>query len=135
MAGEDINNQKYNFYHILNFAAIKNKYSYRSVILFLILIHIFIFSTFNCSTSTEQEISPSIQEGDIIEFYQCTVKPEVLVRVDPVYPDSARAAGIEGMVVLKTLIGVDSLADSIAVLRSVPALDQAAIDARRQYRF
>jgi protein TonB len=108
--------------------------SINPVIRFYLLLAFWV-AALNCSTATEQDTLPSIKEGDIIEFYQCTVKPEVLLGVDPVYPDSARAAGIEGLVVLRGLVGIDSLVEVIVEIKSVPALDQAAIDALRQYRF
>jgi len=63
--------------------------------------------------------------------------PPVLVeRTLPAYPAVARVRGIEGQVVLETVIGRDGRAEeSITVLRSIPILDDAARDALRRWRF
>jgi TonB family protein len=64
------------------------------------------------------------------------VKPPRRVHnVDPDYPQEAQAAGIEGMVVLDIVVGVDGSVIQIDVVTSIPELDQAAIDAARQWRF
>jgi protein TonB len=52
-----------------------------------------------------------------------------------VYPEDARAAGIEGVIVLKIVIGEDGSVIEARVLRSIPELDQAAIDAVSQWQF
>jgi protein TonB len=62
------------------------------------------------------------------------IKPPVrLVNVNPVYPEDARAAGVEGLVVLQIAIGEDGSVIEALVLRSIPMLDQAAIDAVIQW--
>jgi TonB family protein len=61
--------------------------------------------------------------------------PKKLVDVKPDYPDEAQAAGIEGTIVLTIVIGTDGSVIEAGVLRSVPELDQAAIDAVRQWQF
>jgi protein TonB len=55
--------------------------------------------------------------------------------VEPVYPPTARAAGIQGVIILEIVIGEDGAVSNARVLRSIPPLDQAAIDAVRQWRF
>jgi TonB family protein len=54
---------------------------------------------------------------------------------DPVYPQTARAAGIQGVVILEVTIGEDGAVANARVLRSIPLLDQAALDAVRQWRY
>ena len=62
------------------------------------------------------------------------IKPPIrLVNVNPVYPEEARAARIEGVVILEITIGKDGSVASARVLRSIPELDQAAIDAVLQW--
>jgi protein TonB len=61
--------------------------------------------------------------------------PQKIVHVAPVYPAAARAAHIHGLVVLEATIDVHGQVDAIRVLKSPPFLDQAAIDAVRQWRF
>ena len=56
--------------------------------------------------------------------------------MNPVYPPLARAAQIEGDVVLQALIGSDGRVTEVEVVRSVhPLLDGAARDAVRQYGY
>jgi protein TonB len=61
--------------------------------------------------------------------------PQKLRHVAPVYPELARAARREGIVILEAVIGEDGRVRSLRVLRSVPLLDQAALDAVRQWQF
>jgi protein TonB len=55
--------------------------------------------------------------------------------VRPVYPPEAKAARISGVVILEATIGVDGRVSDARVLRSIPALDQPAIDAVMQWEF
>ena len=64
-----------------------------------------------------------------------TPPPTRLVDVKPVYPEAAREARIQGMVILELSIGKDGAVTSAKVLRSIPELDQAAIDAATQWKF
>jgi TonB family protein len=50
-------------------------------------------------------------------------------RVAPVYPPDAKAAGIQGAVVLQALIGKDGKIQDLSVLSGRPELTQSAIDA------
>ena len=61
--------------------------------------------------------------------------PRKLVDVRPEYPEEARADRIEGVVVLGIVIGEDGSVIDSTVLRSIPALDQAALDAVSQWEF
>jgi periplasmic protein TonB len=61
--------------------------------------------------------------------------PRKLVHVDPLYPQIAQSARIEGTVILETVIGVDGHVTSVRVLRSIPLLDQAAMDAVKGWSF
>jgi len=55
--------------------------------------------------------------------------------VSPRYPPTAQAARVEGMVVLDAVIDATGRVNDVRVTRSIPLLDQAAIDAVRQWRF
>jgi protein TonB len=65
-----------------------------------------------------------------------TIRQPVKVRdVAPVYPQIAQAARVQGIVILEATIGADGQVINARVLRSVPLLDQAALDAVKQWQF
>lgn len=55
--------------------------------------------------------------------------------VRPIYPPDARAAGIQGVVIIEAVIDPAGTVASARVLRSIPMLDQAAVDAVKQWEF
>jgi TonB family protein len=55
--------------------------------------------------------------------------------VSPVYPPAAREAKITGAVVLDARVGADGRVLEVHVLRSIPELDQAAVDAVKQWEY
>lgn len=59
--------------------------------------------------------------------------PATIKRVNPIYPDDARAARVQGAVIIEATIGANGTVTDARVLRSVPMLDQAALDAVRQW--
>jgi len=61
--------------------------------------------------------------------------PELLHRVEPVYPDIAVMAKVTGTVILEAVVATDGTVESVKVLRPVKFLEQAAIDAVRQWRY
>jgi protein TonB len=61
--------------------------------------------------------------------------PRKIVNVPPRYPTHAQLARIEGVVVLDAVIDATGRVTDVQVTRSIQALDQAAIDAVRQWRF
>ena len=61
--------------------------------------------------------------------------PMKIADVTPVYPAIARAARVQGIVILEATIGEDGGVRDVRVLRSIPLLDAAAVDAVRQWRF
>jgi TonB family protein len=64
------------------------------------------------------------------------IKPPVKLRnVPPIYPPDALAAGVQGVVIMEATIDSSGSIRDTRVLRSIPALDQAAIDAVSQWRF
>jgi TonB family protein len=65
-----------------------------------------------------------------------TIAPPMKVRdVPPQYPPDAREARVQGVVILETTISEAGQVTEARVLRSIPMLDQAAIDAVRQWEF
>lgn len=76
-------------------------------------------------------VPPRVQEpvrigGDIRQ-------PQLLKRVEPVYPPVARQAWVEGTVILEATVSASGAVTDVRVLRSIPLLDQAARDAVRQW--
>ncbi|HEX7707466.1 MAG TPA: TonB family protein [Thermoanaerobaculia bacterium] len=64
------------------------------------------------------------------------VAPKVVTRVEPVYPEEARAAGVSGMVVLEAVIDEYGNVESARVLKPLPfGLDQSALEALREWKF
>jgi protein TonB len=61
--------------------------------------------------------------------------PRKVVDVAPVYPPLARAARVEGIVILEAVIAEDGSVRDVRVLRPQALLDEAAIEAVRQWRF
>ncbi|MCU0251708.1 MAG: energy transducer TonB [Vicinamibacterales bacterium] len=64
------------------------------------------------------------------------IKPPTKIKnVTPVYPAAAKSANVAGMVIIEATIGGDGKVIHAKVLRSVPMLDEAALDAVRQWEF
>jgi len=61
--------------------------------------------------------------------------PVKIVHVAPQYPQIARASRVQGLVIIEATIDTIGNVQSTAVLRSIPLLDQAALDAVRQWKF
>jgi protein TonB len=64
------------------------------------------------------------------------VKPPAKTKnIDPIWPPAAQQARVQGVVILEILIDEAGKVANGRVLRSIPLLDQAAIDAVRQWEF
>jgi protein TonB len=55
--------------------------------------------------------------------------------VSPVYPPMARQARVEGVVILEATISANGRVSDVKVLRGIPLLDSAAVDAVRQWTY
>jgi protein TonB len=75
-----------------------------------------------------QEIEP-VQVGGEIRA------PQKTVHVDPVYPAIAIKGRVQGFVILETIIDASGNVKGLRVLRSVPLLDKAALEAVRQWKY
>jgi periplasmic protein TonB len=60
-------------------------------------------------------------------------EPKKLRHVAPEYPDLARQARIQGMVIVEAMIGADGRVGDVSILRSLPMLDEAAVAAVKQW--
>jgi len=63
------------------------------------------------------------------------VMPLKTKHVAPVYPALAKSAAVQGVVILEVIVGADGHVADARVLRSIPLLDPAALDAVRQWEF
>ena len=61
--------------------------------------------------------------------------PRKTMHVAPVYPDIARVAHVEGTVILEAVISERGEIERLRVLRSIPLLDAAALEAVRRWRY
>ena len=62
-------------------------------------------------------------------------QPTKLKNVPPVYPPIAQSARVQGVVIIEATIGPDGRVTDTKVLRSIPLLDQAAVDAVKQWTY
>jgi protein TonB len=60
-------------------------------------------------------------------------EPKKLKNVSPVYPDIAKQARVQGVVILECTISPQGKVTDVKVLRGIPLLDQAATDAVKQW--
>ena len=64
------------------------------------------------------------------------IRPPVKIKdVSPLYPDIARSARVQGVVIIEAVIDASGRIASTRLLRSVPLLDEAALTAVRQWVF
>ena len=71
-----------------------------------------------------------------VELTPEMVRPVLLHKVSPVYPEVPRKARIEGRVTVQAVIGLDGSVESVDVLRSSnPFFDEAALSAVKQWRY
>ena len=80
------------------------------------------------SMTSASGLAPVRVGGDIKE-------PRKIRDMRPVYPQEAMDAKVQGIVILEAVIGLDGAVEKARLLRSVPLLDQAALDAVLQWQF
>jgi TonB family protein len=61
--------------------------------------------------------------------------PERIRYVVPAYPEEAKAAGVSGIVIAEAVVGPDGSVTDAHVIRSIALLDQAALDAIKQWKY
>jgi periplasmic protein TonB len=69
------------------------------------------------------------------EYVYVEELPEAVSTVRPVYPDIAREAGVDGVVLVQALVGKDGKVKDVRVVKNIPMLDDAAIAAVKQWVF
>jgi protein TonB len=69
------------------------------------------------------------------EYVYVEELPEAVTKVNPNYPDIAREAGVDGVVLVQALVGKDGKVKDTRIVKSIPMLDNAASDAVRLWVF
>ncbi len=77
--------------------------------------------------------APPSKEGEPLKITGDVKGPKLIKQVDPVYPPVARQSQVEGTVILEVTTDIYGRVRDIKILRSIPLLDQAALDAVRQW--
>lgn len=70
-----------------------------------------------------------------VRVAQLPIAPRKIADARPLYPEFARTARVEGTVVLEAVLDPAGRVTQLRVIKSVPLLDQAALDAVRQWRY
>jgi TonB family protein len=83
----------------------------------------------NAARAREKARTPPLRVGGNIH------PPQKIKDVKPVYPAIAQSAHVEGVVTIEATIGPDGKVTDAKVVRSIPLLDQAALDAVRQWEY
>jgi TonB family protein len=84
------------------------------------------------SSALAQEKS---QERTVVAGQEGVPAPKRTKTVQPVYPPEALAQGIRGIVILELLIDPQGKVVSAEVVRSIPGLDEAALEAVRNWEY
>jgi TonB family protein len=82
-----------------------------------------------------RRVDPGQREGrsDAVRVGGQIKEPKRLKTVAPQYPDIARQARVQGVVILECTISPEGKVTQVRILRGIPLLDQAAVDAVKQW--
>jgi protein TonB len=78
---------------------------------------------------------PAPGTAQMVRVSQSIMRGMLIHNQEPVYPENARAARIQGSVVLEAVIGHDGTIGNLVVVSGHPMLVDAALDAVRQWRY
>ncbi len=80
---------------------------------------------------------PPPESDKASKFFAFDEPPVLIKKVAPRYPELARQAGIDGTVMLRVLVNEKGKVIRVSVLHSdvTPAMDQAAMEAVKKFRF
>ena len=81
--------------------------------------------------NTNSTNSSAVETGSVKTFEAGSfdVAPELVSMPPPEYPQMARDSRVEGVVLVRLLVGVDGRTKDMFVIQSIPMLDGAAADA------
>lgn len=83
----------------------------------------------------ENSTPPINDEEEIFDFVAVSKKPEIILKAQPSYPELARKAGIAGQVVILVVIDKKGNVKQAEILKSIPMLDGAALEAAKRCKF
>jgi len=81
----------------------------------------------------EQGVAGGDGGSDAVRVGGSIKEPKKLKSVAPEYPEIARQARVQGVVILECTISPEGEITRVTVLRGIPLLDQAAVDAVKQW--
>lgn len=93
------------------------------------------FSTAQAPIVRDMPVSDRVTNDGALRVGGNVRPPRKIKDVKPVYPPEARDAQVQGVVILEMRIDPDGRVGNARVLRSIPLLDQAALDAVQQWEF
>jgi protein TonB len=79
--------------------------------------------------------APKISTPQRVRLSQGVTEGNLLNKVTPLYPDIAKRARIQGVVVLQAVISKQGTIENLRVMSGHPMLTQSALDAVRQWRY
>ena len=82
-------------------------------------------------------IPPPPIDEEVVDFFALEAPPKPVKQVKPDYPDLARKAQIEGVVLVQVVIGTDGKVEQAKVVQARPEgfFEKAALAAARQWEF
>jgi protein TonB len=83
--------------------------------------------------ATAAKIRKILEDESAVRIEGDQEKPNLIKKVDPIYPEEARKEGIKGKVLLEVTTDTVGRVDKIKILKSIPGLDEAAVDAVKQW--
>jgi protein TonB len=85
--------------------------------------------------SSSSMTAPKIATPQRVRLSQGVTEGNLLNKVTPLYPDIAKRARIQGVVVLQAVISKQGTIENLRVVSGHPMLTQSALDAVRQWRY
>jgi periplasmic protein TonB len=80
--------------------------------------------------------APPPPKEEILRVGGDITRPEAITKVNPVYPEAARRARIQGVVIVEAVIDTNGNVNNVKVLKGLPlGLDNAAAEAVKKWKF
>jgi bla regulator protein blaR1 len=95
-----------------------------------------VFGVFHATpTRAASAVASESAQSEPAQVSQQEMSAHVLKKVNPVYPEAARKAHIQGEVILRATIGKDGGVENLQIVSGHPQLAEAAIDAVKQWKY